>query len=338
MSSEPLAGDGADIHEFPRTERKAWLLQPHDRLFRHTFSSPSAAAALLRSQLPRETLAELEWASIRVEAETHVDHRLRKVESDLVVSAKVDGRDALFYALVEHQSRVEREMPLRLWRYAQRLIERWTRRNPGWRSLPRVLPIVIYAGPGPWTAPLDLHELVAPVPENLELHFRYLVDDLGESSVDELMERSLPAFGILVLLLLRAAVSRRFADTLEYASDLVLELMRGPDGAEALATLLRYISIVLGEDGPETLHESMNRLPETAREDVMHYFARTEERARQEGRQEGAARTLSKLLRARFGELPVEMETRLAEASPAELDRWAERVLSAEALADVFAS
>ena len=56
----------------------------------------------------------------------------------------------------------------------------------------------------------------------------------------------------------------------------------------------------------------------------------------QQGMQQGEARILTRQLRRIFGELPASVETRLAEASPEDIERWADRVLTCKSLDDVF--
>ena len=58
--------------------------------------------------------------------------------------------------------------------------------------------------------------------------------------------------------------------------------------------------------------------------------------ARLEGRLEGEALALQRLLTRRFGPLPEWVQTRLRSASAEELDTWLERVLDATRLEDVF--
>lgn len=58
---------------------------------------------------------------------------------------------------------------------------------------------------------------------------------------------------------------------------------------------------------------------------------------RRKGLQEGQQQALRKLLRLKFGELPADVEARIAAASPAELDGLLERTLSADSLAAVLA-
>jgi hypothetical protein len=54
------------------------------------------------------------------------------------------------------------------------------------------------------------------------------------------------------------------------------------------------------------------------------------------GRAEGAASVLAKLMALKFGALDLATAERLRSASTAELERWAEHLLTASSLEDVF--
>jgi len=60
------------------------------------------------------------------------------------------------------------------------------------------------------------------------------------------------------------------------------------------------------------------------------------QRARDEGRQEGERTVLARQLRRRFSTLPPTVRERLAGASEAELEAWADNVLDASSLDEVF--
>jgi len=55
-----------------------------------------------------------------------------------------------------------------------------------------------------------------------------------------------------------------------------------------------------------------------------------------QGMQQGEVTALSRLLVRRFGILTAEIEQRLQQADTKELERWAESILDAETLDDVF--
>jgi hypothetical protein len=60
------------------------------------------------------------------------------------------------------------------------------------------------------------------------------------------------------------------------------------------------------------------------------------QRAREEGRGEGERAVLERQLRRRFGRLPPAISAQLGGASEADLEAWADRVLDAATLDDVF--
>ncbi|MEM9456954.1 MAG: DUF4351 domain-containing protein [Myxococcota bacterium] len=60
-------------------------------------------------------------------------------------------------------------------------------------------------------------------------------------------------------------------------------------------------------------------------------------KSRSQGKQEGQAKTVLRLLRARFRRVPRAVARRVNQGSMAQLDRWAERLLTANTLDEVFA-
>jgi hypothetical protein len=67
-------------------------------------------------------------------------------------------------------------------------------------------------------------------------------------------------------------------------------------------------------------------------------YDRLLERGRAEGRAEGGAAILLKLLTERFGALPADVEERVRTASVEQLDLWAVAVLKAKTLEEIFAT
>lgn len=71
-------------------------------------------------------------------------------------------------------------------------------------------------------------------------------------------------------------------------------------------------------------------------ERVVQWTEQWKAEGRAEGLAQGEAALLKRQMKKRFGELPASAERRLAEASREQLERWAERLLDAERLEDVF--
>jgi hypothetical protein len=56
----------------------------------------------------------------------------------------------------------------------------------------------------------------------------------------------------------------------------------------------------------------------------------------EKGIPQGQAMILKRQLQRRFGELPETIEQRLTSATTSELEHWADRILDAASLADIF--
>ena len=98
-------------------------------------------------------------------------------------------------------------------------------------------------------------------------------------------------------------------------------------GAAAMAMLLTRPVNMMGETAM-TLYQAM----------VNRYVIPVIERHKAEGRVDGERAVLELQLRRRFGSLSPEVAARMGEASTSDLEIWAEKVLDADTLEDVFNS
>ena len=92
---------------------------------------------------------------------------------------------------------------------------------------------------------------------------------------------------------------------------------------------------------PEALENQFAAtLQQFEQEEQMPYITHIERKGIQQGMQQGIQQgevfILKRQLRRRFGELPLALEQRLNEASISELESWAEHILSANTLDEVF--
>ena len=88
---------------------------PHGALFKAAFSKLRHARGLLRALTPDPLGRRIAWPTLRIESGIAVDDdELDEQRMDLLYSARVGQRRALFYVLFEHQSRVDHWMAFRL--------------------------------------------------------------------------------------------------------------------------------------------------------------------------------------------------------------------------------
>jgi hypothetical protein len=287
---------------------------------------------------------------LRVISPTHVDDSLRASQSDVVVAARLFGREVQFVAILEHRSSVEHRMALRLLRYSG---ETWARESPRRGALPDVIPLVVYAGKRPWTAPRDLAGLLAPTDAPalaaLRPRFTYLLADLTQMSAADLRAQTLGQLGALALLVLRAVQRDGLRSAFADLKPLLAVFGHLHDGPAALTLLLRYLLTALPPEERPLVHDVVAALPDPDPEDPMkkRKIRTIADALREEGAAEARAEfeerlaasearvrasTVSKLLRLKFGPLPDAVSERLAHAGVAELDGIAERLLFADTL------
>lgn len=82
------------------------------------------------------------------------------MESDIVYTAKIGDTEAIFYILIEFQSRTDYRMPLRLLFYMCEILREYSKnqnhnKNDKNIRIPAVIPIVLYNGKEVWDVPTE---------------------------------------------------------------------------------------------------------------------------------------------------------------------------------------
>jgi hypothetical protein len=155
------------------------------------------------------------------------------------------------------------------------------------------------------------------------------------------LEASDNPFAMVVMAHLQARATRRDPEgRLQGKLHLIRRLYERGYARQDVLELLRFIDWVLTL--PAGLEARLQaELVQLERErqvpDITSFERMGIEKGRQEGIQQGEVIMLKRLLTRRFGPLPEWAEQRLEQASPQELEGWAERVLEAQQLEGVFA-
>ncbi|MFT3775348.1 MAG: Rpn family recombination-promoting nuclease/putative transposase [Minicystis sp.] len=321
---------------------------PHDALVRASFSQTAHAAAFLLAVLPRAITARVDLATLALCPGSFVDRALRRRHTDLLFSARLAGRDALVYVLLEHQSTVDRFMPLRLLLYLSRIWEHWRREHPDALLLPAILPVVLHHSAEGWSAStsfeglLDVDEPTLRALGEHAVRLRFVLDDLSVVTDGTIRGRVMTALGRLVLFCLRhSREPDELIRRLRRFRDLMAEVRQSPNGHDALGMIWEYIVLANRERPPaEVVAQLIEAAGEETREELMTLGEMLEARIRTEGRKrgrvEGGRSLLLRQLQARFGDLPEAAAARVESATPKQIERWALRILTADTLDGVL--
>ncbi|BFD46787.1 MAG: Rpn family recombination-promoting nuclease/putative transposase [Rickettsia endosymbiont of Sergentomyia squamirostris] len=131
----------------------------HDQIFRKAMENPLVAHEFLNAHLPKHIKALIDFPSLKFENTSFVELNLRDSISDVLFSAKFDGKDGYLFLLVEHQSSADHFMTFRLLRYMLNICDRYLTLNPKAKSLPLIYPVIFFNGAGDYNAPRNLWEL-----------------------------------------------------------------------------------------------------------------------------------------------------------------------------------
>jgi flagellar biosynthesis/type III secretory pathway protein FliH len=292
---------------------------------------------------------------------SYIPADLQKEESDLVyaVPFRRRGREVWVYVLLEHQSKPDPLMSLRLYDYMGEL---WKAQRREWddqnapaarRRLRPIIPVVYYTGERRWQAPLSLKQLM-DVPAELE---RFVPDwETLYLNLRETPPETLTQFTSAIGWALR--VLQAEAAPLAELERVLQEAMAGLEGLTAEQSgqwlrvawfLLQLVSqrreerslveLVLTEARQSKYAErervetmGMTVAEQWKAEGEAKGKAEGEAKGKAEGRAEAAREMLETVLTERFGPLPAAIQAALAGADAAAMKEWLRRALTAPTL------
>jgi hypothetical protein len=357
-SPAPVSGRG-DSSAAAGTERGAGksrgpeLAPPgkvHDALFRSVFSIPAHAAEAVRAILPPQVVAHFDWNSFEADHASVVTEGFEQRHADLLFRARlVDGRQAFVRVLFEHQSTVDHWMSWRMNELIHAVLRDAHQRRPEAKYLPAVLPVLLYQGSRPWTAPTSLLELTDLSDEARRdlgpylLSLRYVLDDLRVAELGEIDARALSPTVRLTLGVMKLRDSETVIGFLHDHAQDIRVLYAAEHDRIWLARLMEYtwkvnrhtnqedlmalVADVVGQD----IEQTMETLEQLLRPEVF-------EQGVEKGAMKRERELLLRLLVRRFGVLPESVTTRVAGANNEDMERWFDRAVDAASLDDVFAT
>jgi len=334
---------------------------PHDKLFKEAFGNVKNAAGQIRCMVPPSLVEHIDFASLTPVPADFRDSALRDSQSDLLFSVRVAGREAFVYVLFEHKSSTDRWVPLQLLRYMVRIWERCRAHASNLAYLPPIIPLVVHHQDCGWAAGTCFDDLIDPAVRDIAEfarftpQFEFLLDDVGRVTDEDIRARTLNAFGMLALLFLRdVRATERFLMRFPLWIDLFRSLQRAESGRDALMVLFRYVSMVADQLGLQRFQQVVHKVLPEAEDSLMTIAEEMRQlgleqglhQGMQQGRQEGLQQGLHQgqrallieLLRTKFGSVDEQVSQRLDEADESALKRFAQRILTAATVSEVFSS
>lgn len=155
---------------------------PHDSAYKRLFSNAELVESLLRGFVPVDDIIDnLDFSTLQLRSGSAVARDLRQRHTDMLLEIQQkDGTPCYIYLLLEFQSYNDDMMALRVMTYTGLVLEAIVK-NHKVKTLPPILPIVLYNGRAEWAASRDVASLFEPMPDSLKpyvpQHRYFLIDE-----------------------------------------------------------------------------------------------------------------------------------------------------------------
>ena len=280
----------------------------HDENYKRLFAFPRMVEDLLRVVVTSEWIEAADFSTLRKLSAEFVSDELRRRHGDTVWRLRLGDGWLHVLVLLEFQSRNDPEMALRILEYTVLLYRELSRNEDLGRDglRPPVLPVVLYNGVAPWTAPREARELISPAGPFLSAYQpsqRYLVLDERHVEEDDLPSRNLMTSVV-------GLEQSRSASDLVRVARVLHERLQGPRDGELRRAFGDWIRTMMERLKPEE-EEGMPREQEWEEEEGMTLVERVAQwpkewlaQGREEGREEGLEHERALLCRqaaSRFG-------------------------------------
>ena len=112
------------------------------------------------AHLPKELLESIDLNVLELQPGSHVDGLRSEAITDMAYRTKIQGKEAYLTLFVEHQSTPDVLMPVRVEKYRCDFLWQYIKQNPGTKTIPLVVPIVLYHGRQPWKFSTDVRDMI----------------------------------------------------------------------------------------------------------------------------------------------------------------------------------
>jgi recombination-promoting nuclease RpnB len=202
------------------TEKR--INKAHDHFFRRMMSDKCVAKSFFEAHLSKEVLAQLDLNTLELQPTSYIDDRRKESIIDLLFKTKIAGEEGYLYLFIDHQSRPDKLMPVRVLKYQCNMLDQKLSETGGDR-IPLIIPLIVYHGKTPWNYSTDINDLVDGPKHLVERYFLkpFTLIDLNKIE-DELLRRH--TWSSVMELTLKHIFKRDMLPHLQLILELIREL------------------------------------------------------------------------------------------------------------------
>lgn len=267
------------------------LSKAHDHFFKDLMKDNRVAQEFFKTHLPQDLQSVMQWESLKLESNEYINRLGSESLTDVVFSVLLeDDKLAYLTLIVDHQSSPHPLMPFRSENYRYGMIDNYIKEHPNTKTVPLVIPIVLYHGARPWKYEKEnLHSYVNAPQELVEKYaFKpFIFIDLNKVEDGQLTQ-------FLYAGVMQLALKRIFAKNISpYLSEMMV-LVRSLDQKndwEIVEAVLKYLINAAEVTSDELFRVIQTELPVETGEKIMtvaeQLIAKGEQRGEQRGEKRG---------------------------------------------------
>lgn len=274
-------------------ESKNKVHQEHDKIFKKILENKKEAVSFINQSL------KLQYPINEEEIERYnssfITENLKSQESDIIYKLK----EREIYFLIEHQTKIDYTMPLRILEYEYRIIKSAIdikKFGQKGYKLPMVISIVLYSGRRKWNAEEDIRKMQGKLEGYQALEFaRYNLIDINCFSEEELLqEKTLLSKAMLI------EKARHTANLVGYLEKIITEMNDNKYEKEQKELLSTIINLVLSKKiGQDVANRLIKKLKERGGENMLAVLEMIDEENKKifkKGERKGRRETARKMI------------------------------------------
>lgn len=227
----------------------------HDKMFRNILSRKKEMVNFLNQFLNlRDKIEEKQIIQCHTD---FITKQYKDKHSDIIYKLK----DKPIYFLVEHQSTIDPEMPLRIWEYVGEIMrkesiiqETYLRKD---KVYPVVVPIVIYTGFQKWNAKRNFadRQYQSTNYKEYQINLEYNLIAVQDYTYEDLLEKQTLFASIMIM------EKCKKTEELIIQIDKIIEMIKEPKDREALAEII--VNVITFRIGKEKANEMLKKINES---------------------------------------------------------------------------
>ena len=125
------------------------MSQTYDKTFKQMLEMKNLAVQFVQTYLPEEFKSLIDINTFKNEKCDFIEENLKACYTDVLISCKLKNKQkGLIFCLIEHQTKNDPLMPLRIFRYTCSVLEHYAKTHNVTKDLPTVFPLVFFTGKG----------------------------------------------------------------------------------------------------------------------------------------------------------------------------------------------